>query len=268
MKAKELREWLFQHSLEDSWYLSSEGYLFQELFTIKDIEDFAKRAQGSSLKVLHVSNCDMENPPWVDFDVSKPETSAKKVSAARPVSQGHPAVPAPATRQVAFTRTHPKTWRTRSASRRRLKSASQESEAWSPEKIGGAIALACLAMLMLGLLMTSGGDDEGKAITVRDAYYAAQPFLKEQTSTNLKVDFPSEKADGVFVDQVRDDLYKMAGFVRVTNGNSSQFKGYQMITRHLGENQWELVYLKMGPRVVGSIPAELSGDERAFVAKR
>jgi hypothetical protein len=74
MNERQLREWLFTKSLEDEWYLSIKGKVDPSLYTL----DQAKtKAGGREFQLLHNSQSELANPPWIDFE-STPKTKHKE----------------------------------------------------------------------------------------------------------------------------------------------------------------------------------------------
>lgn len=280
MKEKTLREWLFQHCLEDQWYVSSEGHVFQDIFTLKDVSQYVKEGVQAQIKLLHISQVEMSSPPWVDFeldsvDAKAPQASevkpAKGVSVSRPVKTRSVVSSVAAAVPVANHQAiKPQTWRVRQSNRRRVKPTrdTQQETFWSPEKIGGAAAIVGLLLLVVGLIFSNNETEAKAPITSKDAYYASQSFIKNKFGDHVTVTFPSDRAEGVFHEELRNNLFKVHGFVRLNEDGSSRFESYNMIARHRGDKQWDLVYLKAGPILVGSIPKDLSKDEAAFVAKQ
>lgn len=77
MKTKDLKEWLFRNRLDDYWYVSAGGHLFQNQMTLEQITQYASEYPSIKLQLLHPSMCEMSNPPWVDFELDKAEAPAR-----------------------------------------------------------------------------------------------------------------------------------------------------------------------------------------------
>jgi len=277
MKAKDLRDWLFTHTQEDRWFVSSGGHVFQELFSIKDVETYARQTPSAEIKLLHVSYQEMESPPWIDFEYDQQRKDFTGV-AEKPVSKARPVSSARVASTGAVAHANPSTWRMRQRRRPRRTSVRSIREAeksmWSTEKIGGLAALVCLALLVVGIMVSSepantGNDSDASApITSKDAYYAGQQFIRSHVGGG-EITFPTDRAEGVFHEEVKEDMFKVHGFMRIASEGSSRFESYDMIARHNDQTrQWELLYLKSGPVVVGAIPTGLNSEQRSFVAKR
>lgn len=68
MTTKQLREWLFEHSLEDQWWVSLDGVTEDVVMTLAEAEARARVDGYADVRVLHVTQGEMESPPWVEVD--------------------------------------------------------------------------------------------------------------------------------------------------------------------------------------------------------
>ncbi len=104
MNRKDLSSWLFQNSLEDQWWLAFNGSTQSQPLTLDEIENLIELespiemlSQGNrlSLKVLHVSQEALQNPPWIDLEIlktptpqrSEVETRTREVKQIKPVGK-------------------------------------------------------------------------------------------------------------------------------------------------------------------------------------
>lgn len=90
MTIKQLQNWLFQNSLEDQWWVSVHDSTEQFPKSLSKIEQDlvvldSKHYGEVKMKVLHVSQAEMINPPWVELEQEKspdsPPLSQTPVSA-------------------------------------------------------------------------------------------------------------------------------------------------------------------------------------------
>jgi hypothetical protein len=69
MRPKELREWLFQNSQEDQWWLRLDSVTEELPLTVSEIEEYITSGDYASMRALHVSQSEMSNPPWIDVEL-------------------------------------------------------------------------------------------------------------------------------------------------------------------------------------------------------
>jgi hypothetical protein len=62
----ELREWSFQNSQPDQWWLCLDAVMVEVPVTVAEIKSFLESGDYSRGRVLHISQADMAYPPWVD----------------------------------------------------------------------------------------------------------------------------------------------------------------------------------------------------------
>jgi TM2 domain-containing membrane protein YozV len=72
MTPKELREWLFRNSWEDQWWIAFDGFVYDCLVTVKEIEEKLKGGQYAQAHVLHFSQTEFSNPPWIEVELPAP----------------------------------------------------------------------------------------------------------------------------------------------------------------------------------------------------
>lgn len=78
MTPKELREWLFRNSLEDQWWISFGGVVDDCPVTFKEIEEKLNSGQYAQAYVLHFSQTEFSNPPWIEVELPAPVTQPLK----------------------------------------------------------------------------------------------------------------------------------------------------------------------------------------------
>lgn len=81
MTTQQLREWLFQNSQEDQWWCAFDEVTEESAVTVDDIEERLKSGQHGRTQVLHVSQTELANPPWIDVKLQTfgPATPAAKI---------------------------------------------------------------------------------------------------------------------------------------------------------------------------------------------
>ena len=67
MTTTQLRQWAFQNSQPDEWWLSVNAVTQQIPVTLSEIEEQLKNGQHTTVQVLHTSQASMEHAPWVDI---------------------------------------------------------------------------------------------------------------------------------------------------------------------------------------------------------
>jgi hypothetical protein len=66
MTPKQLREWLFQNSQTDQWWGAFDDVTEESAVTVDDIEERLKSGLYKKAQVLHVSQTELANPPWIE----------------------------------------------------------------------------------------------------------------------------------------------------------------------------------------------------------
>lgn len=95
MTFNQLREWLFQNSLEDQWWLSLDSVTEESPLTVSEIEECIESGDYGTAQALHVSQSEMTNPPWIDVEIPS-RTPPQAFQAQRPtVSSIAPATQKP-----------------------------------------------------------------------------------------------------------------------------------------------------------------------------
>ena len=69
MKPKQLREWLFQNGQEDQWWVCIDTVTEESPLTVAEIEDKIASGDYVTVQALHVSQSEMNNPPWIDVEM-------------------------------------------------------------------------------------------------------------------------------------------------------------------------------------------------------
>ncbi len=85
MTTSQLRQWSLKNSQPDQWWLCLDGVTDEIPVTVAKIEERLKAGEFSKGQILHVSQAEMANPPWIDVTM----TAALNV----PASNHYPAVP-------------------------------------------------------------------------------------------------------------------------------------------------------------------------------
>ena len=68
MTIKQLREWLFTNSLDDQWWLCIDDSVDSSLVILLDVENVLVPTFHGKIQVLHVTQSELTNPPWVDVE--------------------------------------------------------------------------------------------------------------------------------------------------------------------------------------------------------
>ena len=76
MTPKQLREWLFQNSHDDQWWISLDSVTEDCPVTIKEVEERLRSGQYAQAQVLHISQTELSNPPWIEVEKSTPPLPA------------------------------------------------------------------------------------------------------------------------------------------------------------------------------------------------
>jgi hypothetical protein len=93
MTTKQLREWLFQNSQDDQWWMSLDAVTEDCPVTVNDIEERLKSGQYGQAQVLHVSHGDMAHPTWIEVVLqAPPQQRALPATAQRSLPQAPPMV--------------------------------------------------------------------------------------------------------------------------------------------------------------------------------
>jgi TusA-related sulfurtransferase len=72
MTTKQLREWLFQNSQDDQWWMSLDAVTEDCPVTVNEIEERLKSGQYGQALVLHVSHGEMAHPTWIEATITHP----------------------------------------------------------------------------------------------------------------------------------------------------------------------------------------------------
>lgn len=65
MTPSQLRQWSFQNSQPDQWWLCLDGVTEEVPVTVAEIEERLKSGDYSAVQALHISQASMEKAPWV-----------------------------------------------------------------------------------------------------------------------------------------------------------------------------------------------------------
>ena len=91
MTTKQLREWLFQNSQDDQWWISLDAVTEECAVTVNEIEERIKSGQYGKAQVLHVSQAELANPPWIEVEV--PAAPSQRMVTPAPKDDAPPASP-------------------------------------------------------------------------------------------------------------------------------------------------------------------------------
>ena len=69
MNIRGLQEWIFTNSEEDQWWICTDNITKETPVTIDEIEKVALSGDFKKIQVLHTSQSNMSNPPWVLLEV-------------------------------------------------------------------------------------------------------------------------------------------------------------------------------------------------------
>jgi len=72
MTTSQLRQWSFQNSQPDQWWLSLDAVTEQIPVTVSQIEELLKSGLYGTIQALHTSQAGMEHAPWIDVTQSQP----------------------------------------------------------------------------------------------------------------------------------------------------------------------------------------------------
>jgi hypothetical protein len=103
MTPPQLRQWSFENSQTDQWWLCLDSVTQEIPCTVADIEERLKSGDYSTVQALHVSQAGLENAPWVEvimppviiepLSVWPPVDVVNHVAAATPASAASNAAP-------------------------------------------------------------------------------------------------------------------------------------------------------------------------------
>jgi len=72
MTPTQLREWLFQHTQDDQWWISLDAVTDDRPVTVNEIEERLKYGQFRRIQALHLSQAGLANPPWIEIELPAP----------------------------------------------------------------------------------------------------------------------------------------------------------------------------------------------------
>ncbi len=91
MTPTQLREWSFQNSQPDQWWLCLDAVMVEVPVTVAEIKSFLESGDYSRGRVLHISQADMAYPPWVDVTMPQSMNAAPDMESSMPalvISEG------------------------------------------------------------------------------------------------------------------------------------------------------------------------------------
>ncbi len=98
MTPSQLRQWSFQNSQPDQWWLNLDAVTEEVPVTVAEIEERLKSGDYSTVQALHVSQAGMANAPWVE--VAMPLAMRAPPVMQPPLAASAPASPTPASSLV------------------------------------------------------------------------------------------------------------------------------------------------------------------------
>lgn len=81
MTPTQLREWLFQNSQEDQWWISLDDVTEESAVTVDDIEERLNSGLYRQAQVLHYSQTELSHQPWIQVGLQAlgPAAPAAKI---------------------------------------------------------------------------------------------------------------------------------------------------------------------------------------------
>ena len=86
MTIKQLRDWQFQNSLADEWWMSSQGITEEEPVTLEFVALYLSDGLGD-VKVLHVSQAGLSPAPWMKVTHPNQQPDEAGARRARPAAR-------------------------------------------------------------------------------------------------------------------------------------------------------------------------------------
>ena len=81
MTIEGLRNWQFENTLEDQWWLSMDGVSEETLLTLSEIEEVLSLGEYADVRALHASQASMANPPWINLATAPPPLASTSIGA-------------------------------------------------------------------------------------------------------------------------------------------------------------------------------------------
>jgi hypothetical protein len=100
MTPSQLRQWAFQNSQPDQWWLCLDAVTEEVPVTIAEIEERLKSGDCSAVQALHVSQAGMENAQWVE--VTMPPVLKSPPMMQPPLAMVAPIAAAPSIPRASF----------------------------------------------------------------------------------------------------------------------------------------------------------------------
>ena len=69
MNIQDLQNWMFQNSLEDQWWVAVDDVTQGELKSLHQVQEICAANPKAKVKVLHSSQAQLDNPPWIEFEL-------------------------------------------------------------------------------------------------------------------------------------------------------------------------------------------------------
>ncbi|MDP0495491.1 MAG: hypothetical protein Q7Q73_04710 [Verrucomicrobiota bacterium JB024] len=86
MTEREVRLWMLEESVADSWWLSVDEETSADAVTLARAADYAAANPEKSVQLLHVDQAEAKVPPWIILDPSPVMTPEERVNFSRPKS--------------------------------------------------------------------------------------------------------------------------------------------------------------------------------------
>ena len=90
MTTKQLRDWLFQNSQDDQWWISLDAVTEECPVTVNEIEERLRSGDYGHALVLHVSHGEMAHPTWIEVTLQQAiQPPASALAASTSLPQGY-----------------------------------------------------------------------------------------------------------------------------------------------------------------------------------
>ncbi|MBC2595811.1 hypothetical protein H5P28_16210 [Ruficoccus amylovorans] len=86
MTERELRLWMLEETIEDSWWLSVDGQNSEAPVTLSKAADYTAANADKEILVLHASQAEVKNPPWIPLEPSPVMTPQERADFRLPKS--------------------------------------------------------------------------------------------------------------------------------------------------------------------------------------
>ena len=84
MTTRQLREWLFENSLEDQWWLRIYSVTEENPLTLAEVERELSGLGYEAAELLHVSQAGLANPSWIGFETTPSRSAYRNAARSTP----------------------------------------------------------------------------------------------------------------------------------------------------------------------------------------